>query len=71
MIAKEKNVDLFRRFAQMRDWHEAQHLPFDVFVSPDGLHMNDWGYACLARWLGGAIEEAATRSTAVARQPLH
>ena len=43
--AKEENVDLFKRFAVMRSWFEVQHLPFDTFVSPDGLHMNDWGYA--------------------------
>jgi len=66
LIAKEKNVDVFRRFAQMRDWHEAQHLPFDVFVSPDGLHMNDWGYACWAKLLAGSIAEAATRPVASA-----
>ena len=35
LAAKEENVDLFRRFAIMRDWHEIQHLPFDTFVSPD------------------------------------
>ena len=64
--SKEKNVDLFHRFAQMRDWHEAQHLPFDAFVSPDGLHMNDWGYACWAKILSGAIAEAATRPVASA-----
>src|SRR5580704_8344701 len=39
--AKEENVDLFKRFAVMRNWFEVQHLPFDTFVSPDGLHMND------------------------------
>jgi acyl-CoA thioesterase-1 len=67
--AKEENVDLFRRFALMRRWHETQHLPFDVFVSPDGLHMNDWSYACLAKWLGASIQEAATRPTATAVAP--
>jgi acyl-CoA thioesterase-1 len=66
VVAKEKNVDLFRRFAAMRDWYEAQHLPFDAFVSPDGLHMNDWGYACMAKLLAGAIAEAATRPVASA-----
>ncbi len=25
---------------------------FDAFVSPDGLHMNDWSYACVAKLLG-------------------
>jgi acyl-CoA thioesterase-1 len=71
--AKEENVDLFRRFALMRRWHETQHLPFDVFVSPDGLHMNDWSYACLAKWLGASIQEAATRptTTAVAPRQVH
>ena len=64
--AKEENVDLFQRFAVMRDWYEAQHLGFDVFVSPDGLHMNDWGYACVAKLFAGAIAEAATRPIASA-----
>jgi acyl-CoA thioesterase I len=66
VTAKEKNVDLFRRFAAMRNWHEVQHLAFDTFVSPDGLHMNDWGYACWAKLMAGAIAEAATRPVASA-----
>jgi lysophospholipase L1-like esterase len=65
-ISKEKNIDLFHRFAQMRDWHETQHLPFEAFVSPDGLHMNDWGYACWAKIMSSAIAEAATRPVASA-----
>jgi acyl-CoA thioesterase I len=68
--AKEQSVDLFRRFALMRRWHQADHMPFDAFVSPDGLHMNDWSYGCLAKWLGAAIVEAATRPVATARAPV-
>ena len=64
--AKEENVDLFGRFALMRYWHEVQHVPFDVFASPDQLHMNDWGYACVAKLLATAIAEAATRPVASA-----
>jgi acyl-CoA thioesterase I len=64
--AKEESVDLFRRFALMRNWHEVQHIPFDVFVSPDELHMNDWSYGCVAKLLATAIAEAATRPTASA-----
>jgi acyl-CoA thioesterase I len=64
--AKAENVDLFRRFEVMRDWHEVQHLGFDVFVSPDRLHMNDWGYACWAKLIGAAIADAATRPIAAA-----
>jgi lysophospholipase L1-like esterase len=67
--AKEQSVDLFRRFALMRRWHQAEHMPFDSFVAPDGLHMNDWSYGCLAKWMGAAIVEAATRPVATASRP--
>jgi acyl-CoA thioesterase-1 len=70
-IAKEQSVDLFRRFALMKRWHQTDHMPFDAFVSPDGVHMNDWSYGCLAKWLGTAIEEAATRPTTTASRPVH
>ena len=66
LASKQENVDLFQRFAVMRDWHNVQHLSFDIFVSPDRLHMNDWSYACLAKLLGTAIAEAATRPIAAA-----
>jgi len=66
LAAKETDVDLFRRFSIMRNWYEVQHLGFDVFVSPDHLHMNDWSYACWAKLLGAALAEAATRPIAAA-----
>jgi hypothetical protein len=69
--AKEQNVDLFHRFAMMRRWYQTDHMPFDAFVSPDGLHMNDWSYGCFAKWLGAAIVEAATRPTTTASRPAH
>ena len=59
--AKTDNVDLFERFAIMRNWSEVQHLSFDTFVAPDHVHMNDWSYSCVAKLLSGAIAEAATR----------
>ncbi|HMA70086.1 MAG TPA: GDSL-type esterase/lipase family protein [Xanthobacteraceae bacterium] len=64
--ATTRGVDLFPRFAVMRDWHEVQAIPFEAFLSPDLLHMNDWGYACLAKLLGSAMAEAATRPVAAA-----
>ncbi len=67
--AKAEHVCLFHRFDLMRHWHETEHLPFKAFVSPDGLHMNDWSYACLAKALGLAIAEAAERPTATAIGP--
>jgi acyl-CoA thioesterase I len=67
--AKAEHVSLFHRFDLMRHWFETEHLPFETFVSADGLHMNDWSYACLAKGLGMAIAEAATRPTATAIGP--
>jgi lysophospholipase L1-like esterase len=61
MTAKQEDVDLFPRYDVMRRWYNVDHLSFKVFVSSDGLHMNDWSYACLAKGLGLAIAEAATR----------
>jgi acyl-CoA thioesterase I len=52
---------VFPRFEVMKHWNEADHLPFETFTAPDGLHMNDWGYACLAKGLSVAIAEAAKR----------
>ena len=60
--AKAADVDLIQRFAMMRWWHNHEHMDFAEFASPDNLHMNDWGYACLAKQISAAITEAATRS---------
>ena len=67
--AKSENVCLFHRFALMRDWHQAHRISFETFLSEDGLHMNDWSYGCIAKWLAAAIAEAATRPTATAAAP--
>jgi len=74
--AKQENVDAFRRFALMRHWHDVAGIPFEVFLSPDGLHMNDWGYSCFAKALADAIADAAapdresgTHGKAAAEEP--
>jgi acyl-CoA thioesterase I len=64
--AKAEHVSVFRRFELMRHWYSADHLRFEWFVSPDGLHMNDWSYACLAKGLATAISEAVMRPAAIA-----
>ncbi len=66
VTAKETNVDLFERFAVMRYWQLTEGLPFSTFVSPDEIHMNDWGYGCWAKLLAGSLHEAATRATVTA-----
>jgi acyl-CoA thioesterase I len=59
--AKRDNVAYFHRFALMRQWSMTAHLPFDQFLSPDGIHMNDWSYGCMAKILAAAITDAVTR----------
>jgi lysophospholipase L1-like esterase len=54
-VAELRHVGIFPRFEVMRDWHERQSIPIDTFVIADGLHMNDWGYACFAQLLGDDI----------------
>jgi acyl-CoA thioesterase-1 len=66
LAAKTENVSVFHRFEVMRHWRMAQQIPFESFLSADGLHMNDWSYACVAKLLAAAIDDAATRATAVA-----
>ena len=54
-VAELRHVGIFPRFEVMRDWHEKQSIPIETFVISDGLHMNDWGYACFAQLLGDDI----------------
>jgi hypothetical protein len=41
-------------------------MTFEQFLSPDGLHMNDWSYACVAKLLAAAILEDTKLPPAVA-----
>ena len=54
-VAELNHIGFFSRFKIMRAWHEQQALPINYYVSADGLHMNDWGYACFAQLLGDDI----------------
>jgi lysophospholipase L1-like esterase len=64
--AKTENVGLFQRFAVMRHWKQAANIPYEKFLSPDGLHMNDWSYGCIAKLLAGSIADASMRTTLTA-----
>jgi acyl-CoA thioesterase-1 len=66
-IGKQDGVGVFHRFQVMRYWREVAHMPFQLFLSPDELHMNDWSYACIAKLLADAITDAATRPTLSAK----
>jgi acyl-CoA thioesterase I len=52
--ARRAHVGLFRRFEIMREWDDLQLAPM-AMIGPDGLHMTDTSYACLARQLAAAL----------------
>ena len=64
--AREERINVFHRFAVMQHWKEVDGISFESLLSPDGLHMNDWSYGCIANLLSIAITDAV-RSPAIAR----
>ena len=58
-IAEDEGVGLFRRFAAMRQWVETRQASMSDLVGPDGVHLNDAGYDCLARSLSVSLKDAA------------
>jgi lysophospholipase L1-like esterase len=63
-VARLRHASVFPRFEVMRQWHEDEKLPFDSFSISDGLHMNDWGYACFAQLLGDTIIKSVDEAKA-------
>jgi lysophospholipase L1-like esterase len=61
-VAATTGENLFSRGGLMDQW-AATGATLDDFIAPDGLHMNNRGYYCLAQSLGSAIATAL-------RQPL-
>jgi lysophospholipase L1-like esterase len=61
-IARDMNVNLFRRFELMKAWHELEQASFDTMVDPTDparLHDSDWATQKLAWALGNAILDKA------------
>jgi lysophospholipase L1-like esterase len=59
-IGEEFGINVFRRCEIMRYWREVAGIPFETFITEDELHMNDWGYDCMARLLATAIAGVVT-----------
>lgn len=57
-LAAETHAPLFSRAALMEAW-QAAGTPHAEMLSPDGLHHNDRGYACVAEALARTILAAA------------
>ena len=49
-------VPVFSRFGMMTAWAAEGSQRLAAALSPDQFHMNDWGYACLARGLAVSIQ---------------
>jgi lysophospholipase L1-like esterase len=54
-IAHRSHVGLFRRFEIMQEWDRTQQLAPAPMIGPDGLHMTDASYSCLASQLAEAL----------------
>lgn len=54
-IAHSNHVGLFRRFEIMQKWDHTQQLAPAAMIGPDGLHMTDASYGCLASELAEAL----------------
>lgn len=66
--ADAEQVGLFRRFALMRHWATNRAPDALPMVGPDGLHMTDAGYHCLAAGLAAALEANWRAETKLARR---
>jgi hypothetical protein len=68
-IAKRTQVGLFHRFEIMQEWDRTQQLAPASGVGPDGLHMTDAGYACLANQLAEALASNWRSRDKLAKSP--
>ena len=68
-VARLRHIGIFPRFKVMQEWHTQEHLPVSSFVIADGLHMNDWGYACFAQLLGDDIIKSVGQIKAGVKVP--
>jgi acyl-CoA thioesterase-1 len=54
-IGREMRVPVFHRFALMQHWVNSGQITTKRMLSPDGLHLNDLSYSCLARSLAETL----------------
>jgi acyl-CoA thioesterase I len=67
--AKRERVSYFRRFEIMREWSFGGRLPAGELIGPDGLHMTDASYGCLAAVLARSLGQAWRQSDRLAVSP--
>jgi lysophospholipase L1-like esterase len=62
--ALENGVGLFRRYKLMRSWNSSMPEGITPMLGPDGFHMGDKGYTCLAALLADQIATSLQRAKA-------
>jgi lysophospholipase L1-like esterase len=68
-LARRSQVGLFRRFEIMKEWDHTQQLAPASGVGPDGLHMTDASYACVANQLAEALASRWRSGEKLAKSP--
>ena len=68
-VARSTRVGLFRRFEIMKEWDHTHQLAPASSIGPDGLHMTDAGYACLASQLADALASNWRSRDKLAKSP--
>lgn len=64
-VAREFEVNLFRRFELMKGWHEIEKISFDAMVNagdPHRLHNSDWTTQRLSRVLRDEIASGVVKA---------
>jgi lysophospholipase L1-like esterase len=67
-IARKTRVNVFRRFALMKAWHQIEGISFDRMVDPGDqarLHDSDWATARMSQTLKDQIVSAVGRTPAI------
>jgi lysophospholipase L1-like esterase len=63
-VAQAGSVPLFSRFALMKAWGERSTDDLRAMLAPDGFHMSDRGYTCVAELLAGDLLKASAPQVA-------
>jgi lysophospholipase L1-like esterase len=62
-VGTRLGVSVFSRYALMRGWAERSPEEIRAALAPDGFHMSDRGYACLAGLLAESLDRAGRGGT--------
>jgi lysophospholipase L1-like esterase len=66
-VSRHERVGYFRRFEIMREWDQRGQLASSTLIGPDGLHMTNVSYNCLAKQLARALTDQWQSQTKLAK----